>query len=82
MPTPAGGSVWDRLAQCESGNTNDGSGPYYGYWQFSADTWLNMGESGLPNDFSRDHQLSVAQRLQATSGWGAWPACSARLGLR
>jgi len=70
------------LAQCESSNTNDPGGPYYGYWQFSAGTWHSMGETGLPSDFSRDRQLAVARRLQAAQGWVPWPACSRKLGLR
>jgi len=24
----------------------------------------------------------MGQRLQAVQGWGAWPACSSKLGLR
>ena len=67
---------------CESGNTNDPGAPYYGFFQFSAGTWLSMGETGLPDQFSRQHQLVVAKRLQAASGWGPWPACSRKLGLR
>lgn len=82
-PAPSPSDIaWDRLAQCESSNTNDGGSPYYGYWQFSADTWHRMGETGLPNDFSREHQLEVAKRLQAASGWSQWPDCARRLGLR
>jgi len=67
---------------CESGNTNDHGAPYYGYWQFSAGTWLAVGEIGLPDQFSRERQLAAAKRLQARSGWGQWPACSRKLGLR
>ena len=88
-PTPAPGpatgavnAVWDQLALCESGNTNDTGAPYYGFWQFSAGTWRSMGEAGLPNDHSRERQLSAAKRLQARSGWAQWPHCSRKLGLR
>ena len=41
-------SVWDKVAQCESGgnwNTNTGNG-YYGGLQFSASTWRAYGGSG------------------------------------
>ena len=79
--TTGGDAVWDRLAACESGNTNDGGAPYYGYWQFSAGTWTSMGGSGLPNDHPRAVQLVLAKRLQARSGWDQWPACSRQLGL-
>ncbi len=81
-PAPSSSdAVWDRLAQCESGNTNDHDAPYYGYWQVSEATWLGLGQVGLPDDHSREQQLVVAKRLQAMSGWSPWPACSRLLGL-
>ena len=82
--TPASGSVWDRLAQCESGGNwsiNTGNG-YYGGLQFSASTWRAYGGSGLPHQNSRAQQIAIAQKLQAAAGWGQWPACSSKLGLR
>ena len=81
----AGGStVWDSLAQCESGGNwaiNTGNG-YYGGLQFSASTWRAVGGSGLPHQHSREEQIKRGQILQARAGWGQWPHCSARLGLR
>lgn len=80
----ATGSVWDRLAQCESGGNwaiNTGNG-YYGGLQFSLATWRGVGGSGLPSDASREEQIARGQALQARSGWGQWPECSAKLGLR
>ncbi len=83
--TPAAsGSVWDRLAQCESGGNwaiNNGNG-YYGGLQFSLSSWQAVGGSGLPSNASRDEQIMRAQMLQARQGWGAWPACTAKLGIR
>ena len=79
-----GNSVWDRLAQCESGGNwamNSGNG-FYGGLQFMASTWHAMGGSGLPSQASRETQIAIAQKLQASAGWGQWPACSAKLGLR
>ena len=79
-----GNSVWDRLAECESGGNwaaNTGNG-YYGGVQFSASTWHAVGGSGLPHQHSREEQIHRAQILQAQSGWGQWPHCSAQLGLR
>jgi LysM repeat protein len=79
-----GGSVWDRLAQCESGGNwsiNTGNG-YSGGLQFSPGTWRANGGSGSAHNASRAEQIRVAQRVLASQGWGAWPACSARLGLR
>ena len=80
---PSDGSVWDRLAACESGGNwaiNTGNG-FYGGLQFTLSTWRSLGGSGLPSDASRAEQISRAQALQARSGWGQWPACSAKLGL-
>ena len=83
-PSVADGSVWDRLAQCESGGNwaaNTGNG-YYGGVQFSAQTWSSLGAPGLPHEQPREVQIKYAQMLQERAGWGQWPACSAKLGLR
>jgi len=76
-------SVWDSLAQCESsGNwgTNTGNG-YSGGLQFSQSTWAAHGGAGSAANASREQQIAVAQKVQASQGWGAWPACAAKLGL-
>ena len=83
-PAVADGSVWDRLAACESGgrwNINTGNG-YYGGLQFSLSTWRGVGGSGLPSDNTREEQIARAEILLARSGWGQWPACTLKLGLR
>lgn len=83
-PSVAGGSTWDRLAQCESGgrwDVNTGNG-YYGGLQFTPSSWRAVGGSGLPHQASREEQIMRAEKLRAMQGWGAWPACSAKLGLR
>lgn len=80
----ADGSVWDPLAQCESGGNwaiNTGNG-YYGGLQFSLSSWRAVGGSGLPSQASREEQIARAEMLKARQGWGAWPACSSKLGLR
>ena len=80
----ADGSVWDRIAQCESGGNwhiNTGNG-YYGGLQFTVGSWRGVGGSGLPSDASREEQIVRGQILQARQGWGAWPACTAKLGIR
>ena len=82
-PAVGDGSTWDRLAACEAGGNwaiNTGNG-YYGGLQFTASSWRAVGGSGLPSDASREEQIMRGQMLQARSGWGAWPACSAKLGL-
>jgi resuscitation-promoting factor RpfB len=80
----SGGTVWDRLAQCESGGNwaiNTGNG-YYGGLQFNLQTWRAYGGTGYPHENSRETQIAVATRLRdANGGYGAWPACSAELGL-
>ena len=81
----AGGStVWDSLAQCESGGNwaiNTGNG-YYGGLQFSLGTWRAYGGTGYPHQSSRETQIAVATRLRdATGGYGSWPGCAAKLGL-
>lgn len=80
-----GGDVWARLAQCESGGNPSAvsaSGTYHGLYQFSVATWRSVGGSGLPSQASAAEQTQRAQVLQARAGWGQWPACSAKLGLR
>ena len=82
-PAVSGGSVWDQLAQCEAGGNwaiNTGNG-FYGGLQFTLSSWQAVGGSGLPSDASREEQIMRGQALQARQGWGAWPACSAKLGL-
>ena len=77
-------SVWDKLAQCESGgrwNINTGNG-YYGGLQFSPSTWRAFGGSGMPHQASRGEQIAVAERTLAAQGWNAWPSCSRKMGLR
>jgi resuscitation-promoting factor RpfB len=79
---PAG--PWDALAQCESGGNwqiNTGNG-YYGGLQFALGTWQAYGGTGLPSQHSREEQIRVATKLRnASGGYGAWPACAAKLGL-
>ena len=75
---------WDMLAQCESGgnwNINTGNG-FSGGLQFLPSTWAAHGGVGDPASASREQQIAVAERVLASQGWGAWPACSAKLGLR
>jgi uncharacterized protein YabE (DUF348 family) len=75
----AGGStVWDRIAQCESGGNwaaNTGNG-YYGGLQFTLSTWHAYGGVGYPNQASREQQIAIAEKVRAAEGgYGAWPVC-------
>ncbi len=82
----ASGTTWDALAQCESGgdwSINTGNG-YYGGVQFSQSTWNGFGgQQYAPRAdlASREQQIATAEKTLAQQGWGAWPACSAKLGL-
>ncbi len=82
--TPAN-SVWDRLAQCETGqrwNTDSVPG-YSGGLGFLHSSWRAYGGRGSrAAGHSREEQIAVAKRILADVGWQAWPACSRKLGLR
>jgi hypothetical protein len=84
--TYSGDSVWDDLAQCESGGNwsiNTGNG-YYGGLQFNYGTWHDYGGgefAAYPHQASREEQIVVAERLRAVRGYAPWPACRSKLGL-
>ncbi len=87
----AGDSVWDELARCEAGGRWDavrtigGRVAYAGGLQFAPRTWQAFKPAGFPavaSDATREQQIQVAERVLARQGWGAWPSCSRRLGLR
>ncbi|MFI1265671.1 MULTISPECIES: transglycosylase family protein [Streptomyces] len=80
-------SVWDRVASCESGGNwqSDTGNGYYGGLQFSNSTWRTFGGFSYAQkaaQASRMQQISVAKRVLAAQGWGAWPACSVSLMLK
>ncbi|HEX5986288.1 MAG TPA: transglycosylase family protein [Nocardioides sp.] len=79
-----GNTVWDQLAQCESGGNwaiNTGNG-YYGGLQFNLGTWRSYGGTGYPHQASRETQIAIATKVRdASGGYGAWPGCAASLGL-
>lgn len=85
-PAVSDGSVWDSIAQCESGGNwaiNTGNG-YQGGLQFNPQTWNAYGGgeyAASADQASREQQIAVAEKVQAAQGWGAWPACTASLGL-
>jgi hypothetical protein len=78
-------SAWNKLASCESGgrwHIDTGNG-YYGGLQFSKSTWrAHGGGSGNPARASKAKQIKVGERVRASQGWGAWPVCSRKVGLR
>ncbi|OLO45210.1 transglycosylase [Actinomyces oris] len=81
---PVGDDVWAKLAQCESGGNpqaNTGNG-FYGMYQFTLETWQSLGGSGYPHEADAATQTAMAKKLQAQAGWGQWPGCADKLGLR
>ncbi|MFT4044796.1 MAG: transglycosylase family protein [Gordonia sp. (in: high G+C Gram-positive bacteria)] len=77
-------SEWDQVAQCESGGNwaiNTGNG-YQGGLQFSPSTWVaNGGGQFAPSadQATKEQQITVAERVLATQGKGAWPVCGGGL---
>ena len=81
-PPPTGG-LWLELRECESGDNyqaDTGNG-YYGAYQFSWATWVDLGYPGRPDQEPYWMQDEAAQRLEAMDGWGQWPSCSTALGV-
>ena len=74
-------AMWDKVAQCESGGNwhiNTGNG-YYGGLQFASATWLGHGGGQFApraDLASREQQITVANRIYATSGLSQW-SCKA-----
>ena len=85
-PAHAAGTVWDKVAKCESGNRwgiNTGNG-YYGGLQFSSSTWKAFGGrkyARQANQATKAEQIAIARRTLASQGPGAWPTCSRKAGL-
>ena len=96
-PTPVR-TVWDDVADCESGEwdrhgvpiegTADWAyddGLFEGGLNFHPDTWDWLRDPEHPDaafDASREVQMLVAERVLEVQGWRAWPVCSRKLGLR
>lgn len=82
----AADTVWDRVAACESnGNwtSNTGNG-YYGGLQFSSSTWRAFGGqwyAARADEATKNQQITIARRVLAVQGPGAWPTCGVRAGL-
>ena len=81
--SPGAGGIWAELRKCESGGNyraDTGNG-FYGAYQFTQQTWSDLGFAGRPDLAPSSTQDAAAAKLEAASGWGQWPACSAALGL-
>jgi resuscitation-promoting factor RpfA len=85
-PAEAATTVWDRVAQCESGGNwkiNTGNG-FYGGLQFAAGTWKAHGGTtyaSQAHQATKAEQIAIARRVLAGKGPGAWPTCGRRAGL-
>jgi cell wall-associated NlpC family hydrolase len=79
-------STWDKVAQCESSGNwaiNTGNG-YYGGLQFSQSTWASFGGTryaARADLATKAQQITVAEKVLAVQGPGAWPVCGPRAGL-
>ncbi|WP_405485895.1 transglycosylase family protein [Nocardia sp. NBC_00511] len=86
VPDVQNGGTWDALAKCESGGNwaiNTGNG-FFGGIQFDQNTWERQGGTRYApraDMATREEQIAIASVTQARQGWGAWPACTARLGI-
>lgn len=82
------GSVWDMLAECETGG-NWSHPPvsigYSGGLMFHYKTWTAMGGGKYASQAylaSREQQIAIAEKLLADSGnFSPWPGCRRKLGL-
>jgi hypothetical protein len=76
---------WDGVARCESSGNwhiNTGNG-FYGGLQFTAATWLGYGGGAYApraDLAGQGAQITIAERVLAGQGIGAWPVCGQYLG--
>lgn len=82
--------VWQQLAVCESGMSGqprwdyNGSSGFDGGIQFHPGTWTAFKPSGYPNyawQATPYQQIQVGKLVAAQQGAGAWPSCTAKLGI-
>lgn len=83
----ADGTVWDKVAECESGGSwsaADDSAGRYGGLQLTQDDWEKYGGldyAASPDLASRSQQIAVAQDLLADRGTSPWGTCAVVNGL-
>jgi hypothetical protein len=80
---------FNRLAMCEShGDIRavGGSGKYLGAFQQTRSSWSRFGSTHIHGlgilEVNYETQRAAAREQQAKEGWGPWPHCSRKLGLR
>ena len=70
--------VLERIARCESGGDPtavSAGGQYRGKYQFSRQTWRDLGGRGDPARASEGEQDRMAAKLLRRAGTGPWPNC-------
>ncbi|HEV2787254.1 MAG TPA: transglycosylase family protein [Solirubrobacteraceae bacterium] len=75
----ASDSVLQRIAACESGGDPtavSADGQYRGKYQFSLQTWHDIGGTGDPAQASEAQQDRLAARLLRRAGTSPWPNCA------
>jgi peptidoglycan hydrolase-like protein with peptidoglycan-binding domain len=76
VPLPG---VLTRIAECESGGNPRAVSPggqYRGKYQFSLETWRNLGGTGDPADAPEWKQDRLALKLYRLRGTAPWPSCA------
>lgn len=71
--------VLKRIAACESGGDPaavSADGRYRGKYQFSVQTWRDMGGTGDPAQATEAEQDRMAARLLRRAGTSPWPNCA------
>lgn len=96
-PAAEAHTIFDALADCESGKWDrhgqpihgsadwDESSYFEGGLQFDATTWAEFREPWMPDTAayaSREQEIWVAQKVVAKQGWDAWPVCSWKVGAQ
>jgi hypothetical protein len=69
----------EKIAACESGGDPTAISPdgrYRGKYQFSMQTWSEMGGTGDPARASEAEQDRMAAKLMRAAGPGSWPSCA------
>ncbi|MFH9553745.1 transglycosylase family protein [Streptomyces sp. NPDC051445] len=82
----ADGTVWDKVAQCETGGSwsaDQGDGAFGGLslTQKDWETYGGLDYAASPDLASRNQQIAVAQKVLAAQGIGAWGTCGLTSGL-
>ncbi len=79
------GTPIDGTRRWDYGLTFDHGDFFEGGLNFHPGTWDAFRDADMPDHAGRataEQQMIVAERVLAEQGWGAWPVCSRKIGLR